>query len=271
VTPAGEFAAFVGSVPRREVRLPSGRSEVWDVGEGPPVLLLHGIAASRRLFFRLVPLLARSHRVVVPLLRGEDRGLRRIALEELLDDVAALLSSLELRKARLLGISFGGYLALAYGARNDPRVGQVVSQGGFARFPLRFPDRVAAALGPILPAEVGSAYFAWRTLRGRETRFLEEREKGLGTLNAAWCRKTPFPTLLARVRLMSREGIEPRLARIAVPVSLAHGAADSVVPAALFDRLRAAMPASRAVSFEGLGHTLCLSHPELLRDLLLGG
>ncbi|MGH7162115.1 MAG: alpha/beta fold hydrolase, partial [Planctomycetota bacterium] len=64
------FADFVGSVPSRRVALPWGECRVWDTGAGRPVVLLHGIAASRRVFFRLVPLLAARRRVVVPLLRG---------------------------------------------------------------------------------------------------------------------------------------------------------------------------------------------------------
>lgn len=268
MTAAEEFAAFLASTPRRAVELPFGATDVWDLGEGPPVLLLHGIAASRRLFFRLAPLLAERHRVIVPLLRGEERPVARMTLGETLDDVAALLERLDLREARLFGISYGGYLALAYSVRNDPRVASVIAQGGFARFPLRAGDRIAAALAPLVPGTLGSAYFAWRTLRGRETPFLEGSEPGLGALNAAWCRATPFRSLVARIRVMTRNDIGPALAAARAPATIVHGSRDAVVPPARFEELRRLLPAARAELWPDLGHTLALTHPARLAALV---
>jgi pimeloyl-ACP methyl ester carboxylesterase len=119
-----EFAFFVG-----RVRSTAG---AWDEGEGAPVVLLHGIAGGRRSFFRLVPLLAKRRRVVVPLLRGEERPEPRATMDDLLDQLAGLLERLDLKGVTLLGTSFGGFLALAYTARHDPRVEAVVVQGAFA-------------------------------------------------------------------------------------------------------------------------------------------
>ena len=39
-------------------------------GEGPPVLLVHGYPQNHRMWRRCVPMLARTHRVILPDLRG---------------------------------------------------------------------------------------------------------------------------------------------------------------------------------------------------------
>jgi pimeloyl-ACP methyl ester carboxylesterase len=265
---AVEFADFVGSVTSREVALPFGRTRVWDMGSGPPVVLLHGIAASRRLFFRLVPLLAARRRVVVPLLRGEDLPAPRVTYDDLCEDLRALLDALDLSGVALFGASFGGAVALAYAARNDPRVTSVAVQGAFLRYPLRPADRFAIALSPVLPDRLGSAYFAWRVLRGRENALLAARAPGLEQLHASWCAATPFSSLRARVRLVDGFDLAPLCESIRVPAALAAGALDRVVPPALFGRLRAALPSARAVVWEGVGHLAALTDPALVAALV---
>jgi pimeloyl-ACP methyl ester carboxylesterase len=48
------------------VSLPPGEVSYHDVGEGPAVVLLHGLLVDGSLWRAVVPLLARDHRVIVP-------------------------------------------------------------------------------------------------------------------------------------------------------------------------------------------------------------
>ena len=258
-----EFAEFVGSVPYREV----GKSQVWDLGEGPPIVLLHGIAAGRRVFFRAAPLLARRWRVVVPSLLGEDVPAPRATWPELLDDLAGLLDALELDGVTLLGSSFGGTIALRYGARRDPRVKRIVVQGTFARFSLRPFDRVMQALSSLLPARVGSAYFARRVRLGPENALLAEDAPGMERLMPAWSAKTPFATLRRRVKLITSMDLEAEMKRIDVPLTIARGDKDRVVPRFFFEQLAAARPDARHVEWKGVGHNVALTRPDLLAEL----
>lgn len=264
----GEFAAFAGAVPRRVLDLPFGRSNVWDLGSGRPVVLLHGIAGSRRIFFRVAPLLARARRVIVPLLRGEEEADPRAELETHLGDIAALLESLDLRDATLLGVSFGGYLTLAYAARGDPRVAAAVVQGAFASYRLRRADAWMLPLSRLLPSGLGSRYFAWRVFHGRENALLAQHAPGLETLNADWCAKTPFPTLRARTRLIARRDLADEARRIRIPLAAAQGDLDRVVPRSSFERLRALVPGCRAEVWPGVAHMATLTHPELFLPLV---
>lgn len=263
------FADFVGRVPKTVVALPGGEARVWDAGRGPPLVLLHGIAASRRVFFRVFEPLAEERRVLVPALRGEERGRRRLALDDLLDDIAGLLGALDLREATLFGFSFGGWLALAYGARRDPRVAGIVVQGGFARYPLRPADRFALAIGGLVPPSWASWYFRRRVLAGRENALLAACDPALAALSAEWQGRTPVATLRARTRLIAAVDLAPRLPSIAVPLTLLQGTLDPVVPRALHDRLRALCPGAGATLLDGAGHLAALTHPaELVRAVL---
>jgi 3-oxoadipate enol-lactonase len=267
VTLVDAFADFVGGVDHREVTLPWGETGVWEVGEGRPVVLLHGIAGSRRVFFRLVPLLARTRRVIVPLLRGEDIACPRVTLEGLLDDLAALLRALDLTETTLLGVSFGGALALAYGERRDPRVEDIVVQGAFATFRLRWTDRIALALSRLAPDALGARYFGWRVLRGPECRLLREHAPGLDVLVADWSAKTPFPTLRSRTHLIGRMDLDAAVRAIEVPLTVAQGEADRVVPRLYFEHLSRLRPDATRVLWPGVGHLAALSHPDAVAAL----
>jgi len=257
------FADFVGEVGHRTVTLPWGDCAVWELGSGPPLVLLHGITGSRRIFFRVAPLLAREYRVIVPFLRGEDVPAPRATLDDLLGDLAALLGGMQLANATLCGVSFGGALALAYGGRNDPRVARLIVQGGFAQFRLRRPDRIALAVSGLVPAGLGSLYLKRRVLHGPEIGLLREHAPGLERLVPEWSARTPFSTLRRRVRLIAGHDVSDRVRRIQAPLTLAHGSRDRVVPRLYQERLAALRPDARRVVWDGVGHLAPLTHPDL--------
>jgi len=259
-----EFADFIGSVPYREVDLPWGRAQVWDMGTGRPVVLLHGIVGGRRPFFRLVPLLAANRRVIVPPLRGEDVPFPRATWEDHLGDLAGLLEALDLRDVTLLGTSFGGAIVLGYGARSDPRVGEIRVQGAFKGFCLRPLDRMVHRLSYALPAAAGAAYVARRVRKGPEMDLLKEHAPGIEGLFPGWCAATPFATLRRRIALLHALDLSDAVRRIRVPLALLHGARDRVVPRSFFEDLRRLRPDASATLLEGPGHNIPLTHPQVL-------
>jgi pimeloyl-ACP methyl ester carboxylesterase len=265
-----EFADFVGSVPYREVSLPWGRTQVWDMGAGRPIVLLHGIAAGRRVFFRLAPLLAGSRRVVVPLLRGEERPDPHATFDAMLKDIGALLRALDLGDATLFGTSFGGALALGYGARSDPRVAEIRVQGTFVGFRLRPRDRLVHLLSYGAPASLGAHYFARRVRRGPEMELLAEHAPGIDGLFPRWCASTPFATLRRRIALLHALDLSDAVRSVPVPLAFLHGANDRVVPRAFFEELRRLRPDAAATLLDAAGHNLPLTHHGVLGTWLDG-
>ncbi len=111
----------------------------WPVavlGDGPPVLLLHGFDSSFLEFRRLAPLLARRHRLLIPDLHGfgfcprpEGRDYTPAAVLRHLD---ALLQELERRfpeqgeKLGLIGASMGGAVAVELARRHPGRFSRLL-------------------------------------------------------------------------------------------------------------------------------------------------
>lgn len=85
-----------------------------DQGSGEPLLLIHGAAASGLWFGDLVSQLARTHRVIVPDLRGLGRSARVEPLSRpqvWVEDLWSLLDSLGLDKVHVAGVSLGSRIA----------------------------------------------------------------------------------------------------------------------------------------------------------------
>jgi pimeloyl-ACP methyl ester carboxylesterase len=97
---------------------------------GTPLVLIHGGGSTIGTNFgRVLPLLARSRRVIAVEVQahGHTRDIDRpFTFEQDADDVAALLDSLHVPKADILGFSNGGTTALQIGIRHPAKVNRLV-------------------------------------------------------------------------------------------------------------------------------------------------
>jgi pimeloyl-ACP methyl ester carboxylesterase len=137
-------------VPKRQspsvaTRLPAGftekRANVDGVtisykvgGQGPAVVLLHGYAQTSHMWRPLMPLLAVSHTVIAPDLRGAGGSARPPAgydKKTLARDVHGLVRKLGHQRVTLVGHDIGLMVAYAYAAQYRGEVGKVVLMDAF--------------------------------------------------------------------------------------------------------------------------------------------
>lgn len=102
-------------------------------GEGAPIVLLHGLTATRRYVLQGSRMLARSgdHRVITYDARGHGEsgpapGPGAYEYDDLVFDLRALLDELELRRPVLAGSSMGAATAMALALAEPDRVGALV-------------------------------------------------------------------------------------------------------------------------------------------------
>ncbi|HKT84000.1 MAG TPA: alpha/beta hydrolase [Solirubrobacterales bacterium] len=99
-------------VTHRYVDLPSARLHVAEAGEGRPIVLLHGWPQHWWIWRKVIPDLARDHRLICPDLRGfgwSEAPSGRYEMAEFAADIVALLDALELEQVDLIGHDWGGY------------------------------------------------------------------------------------------------------------------------------------------------------------------
>lgn len=108
------------------------RLHVEERGAGDPLLLIHGFTGSVEAWGEpILSGLAAHHRVLAPDLVGHGRSSRphdprRYALDEVLSDLVEVLDAAGVERARWVGYSMGGRVALAAGILHPDRIGSLV-------------------------------------------------------------------------------------------------------------------------------------------------
>jgi pimeloyl-ACP methyl ester carboxylesterase len=240
--------------------------EYDDAGAGRPLVLLHAFPLSRAMWRPQLGELASDGRVIAPDLRGfggTSPFAGPPAVEQMADDVAALLDALEVREPVVVcGLSMGGYVALAFVRRHAARVAGLVladtraeadSPEGKANrdrliaFARAHPSR--DVIGQMLPKLLGE------TTRTRHPEVVEE-VRGVGSA------QTPEGISGGLAAMRDRPDATPLLGQVAVPALVVVGAEDVLTPPALAQALAAGLPDGRLAVVEGAGHLSSLEQPE---------
>lgn len=238
------------------------------VGEGPPLVLVPGMQGRWEWMAPTVEALARSFRVATFSLCGEPGAPQLGAdFDAHLAQVDAAITALGSAPAVLVGVSFGGWVAVRYAARQPSRVRTlvVVSTPGphfqlrpqAARWirhprlslpefvltsPLRFVPEVRAATGGAAPAARFIARHARRVLSAPMS----------------------APRAAARLRLALAIDFEDEARRVEAPTLVVTGedALDRIVPVASTREYATRIRGARVASLERTGHMGTITRPD---------
>jgi len=250
--------------------VPGARLYFEEAGRGPAVVLIHGGYLDHRLWDREFQWLARDYRVVRYDVRAHGLSRTEAGSWSDFEDLRALLDSLRIERAALVGHSLGGRIA--------------------ADFALAYPGRVSALvfMGPGLSgAPFGSdqirAYTAeMRQALGGQTFGPREFSRLIEVFAHWWCdgpSRAPSavdPAVRAKVlamlagseqrwRLGDGSELEPpawgRLREIRAPTLAVAGALDVVDILEIVDSIAAQVPGARRVVIQGAAHAVNLEKP----------
>lgn len=247
-----------------------------------PVVLLHPFAATAQVWRPVLPLLAERHEVLAPTLPGHGGGppfegpctLRRFA-----DRVEDQLDDLGVGTAHLVGSSWGGALAIELARRGRARSVVGLSPGGgwepggavarrLARIFTWLP-RIVRAADPQLERILARP----RVRRLALGAFVRHGERVDRDEAAAFVRSllgcTTIPGVVRELRghRMHLEALD----RVAVPVLLAWGEHDRILPArTCAHRLREGIPRVEFRALPGVGHLPMWDDPALVSATIDG-
>ena len=151
-----------GSVEREKIELSAGTIEYDDTGEGPALVLLHGLMMDASLWDGPIADLSADHRCVAPTLPlgAHRRGMRAdadLSLAGIARLVAEFLDRLDLRDVTLVGADTGGALVQLLMCDGDERVARVVlaSCDAFDNFPPGLTGKTLVLTGKLSPRMFG--------------------------------------------------------------------------------------------------------------------
>lgn len=241
-------------------------------GDGPPLFVLPGIASTYQIYSLLLNQLGSRFRTIIYDYPGEHAGdgarLKRISHDNLVDDLFGLIDHLNIGRAFLAGLSFGSTVALKMLHREPRRFPKAAVQGGFAFRYFSAAERLALALGRLIPGTVKRLPFHDLVLtynaRPEFPAILLDRWPFYVAQNG----KTPIRSFAHRVGLLITLDLRPMLPEIPTEVILIQGREDRVVPRRDFDLLEAGLPKAHGVIVPTAGHILHLTHAELEANLI---
>jgi pimeloyl-ACP methyl ester carboxylesterase len=254
---------------RQETRLHGRRISYLTAGEGPVLLLVHGIASDNETWRASLPLLARRARVIAPDLPGHGASGKApgdYSLGALASCLRDLLVKLGHERATLVGHSLGGGVAMQFSYMFPERAERLVliSSGGLGKSvsPLlraaTLPGAelaIAATIGPVT-ALGRAAGAAVRRVGLRIAPDLGEVGRGFATLADREGRAAFLDTLRSVVNFSGqRVDASDRLyLAVGMPTLLLWGEHDTIIPVAHGRRAQERMPGSRLVTFADSGH-----------------
>jgi pimeloyl-ACP methyl ester carboxylesterase len=250
------------------------------IGSGPPLVLLHGVAHRRQAWAPVVDLLAPHRELIMVDLPGHGESPPLLAdgkppVEALLESVTGLLDELGLDRPHVAGNSLGGRLALEAAAAGRAATATALSPAGFfrgrpdiayARAVFAVMQAAGQRLRPVTPALV-------RSTAGRALLFsavvnhpsLLTPEQASGDVAAFLAASEALGVVLARADQFTGE------IPADVPVTIAWGQRDRLLPRRQALVASARLPAARFVLLRGCGHVPMTDDPWQVASVLLLG
>jgi pimeloyl-ACP methyl ester carboxylesterase len=235
------------------------------VGSGKPLVLIHGFPLDHSTWNETAELLKNDFDLILPDLRGfgESSTVDSVyTMDDMADDLAALLDSLGVEKISLAGHSMGGYVALAFAAKYPARVGSLALVGSqtLADPPDRKEGRYKTAQqvgekGVNVVADAMTAKFSANEKTQNQIRPLILRQNKSGVMGALKA-------------MAERKDTTSSFAGFDFPVLLIHGGVDELIPVERAREAKIALPSARLIELPGVGHVPMMDAPEKTANAL---
>jgi 3-oxoadipate enol-lactonase len=245
----------------------------WEsTGAGEPVLMIMGLGLSGGAWWRTVPVLSRSLRVITFDNRGVGRSRGRhhsYTTEAMADDAVSVLDAAGVEQAHVYGFSLGGMVAQQLVLRHAERVRSIVlgathpggpravrpSDDVIAFFRRRATMSAEDAARASVPFNYGS-----RCRREHKDRIAEDIRRRL---------EHPFPEGAYRAQIVAAtlHNAYRRLKRIEAPTLVVHGREDRVVPVANAELLAEGIPRAALRILDDAGHLYSTERPEVDEEI----
>lgn len=241
-------------------------------GDGPPLVLIPGLAGGFELLGPLARLLARDFRVISYQLRGEDDCFairQRFTLADLVDDLGEFLDWMGLESPPVLGVSFGGVLALELAASIPHRLSKVIVQGVGSRFESGLLQQVAGMVLSRYPLPNDNPFVNqfFNLLFGGK-----QKPGPLVEFVVRQCWQTDQSVMAHRFQLAETFDLTRRLGRVRASTLVLSGDRDLLVSPDSLRELLLGLPRARHVAMPGSGHLAFATQPEkvaaAVRDFL---
>jgi pimeloyl-ACP methyl ester carboxylesterase len=260
------------------------RISTLTMGQGPDVLLIHGLGGTRASFMETAAALSTRYRVHAPDLPGFGASCKP-ALGSynagwFADIMLCLMDELGIERAHLVGNSMGGRIAIELGLNHPDRVGALALLCPAVAWIRRGFHPIVRLLRPefgFLPHHIRRSIVAaqfWSIFHDHDVidpamgdLMVDEFQRIYQSAGARYA----FLASARNIYLEApygRNGFYPRLAELRPPALFVWGSHDGLIPSGFSRYVRKWLPQAEQVIFQGCGHVPQVERPDEVNDLL---
>jgi pimeloyl-ACP methyl ester carboxylesterase len=260
---------------RREwVRREGARISFQRAGNGPPITLIQGLGLPGAMWRDFAAeLVAMGYSVTLPDNRGagySDLGRVPLRIEQMADDVAAVMMRAHLEPSVVVGISMGGMIAQHLALRHPQLVRGVhlvSTTPGLKSGKMAAPDTYRLLLKMFLRPKSTSLEDARKLLAHEvHTPRLPELFRRWDAVLAE--QPTSGKAFVAQLGAAARHEVGKKIGQLAMPVNIVSGNDDRLIPPQNSIALAERIPHARLKLVDQAGHLLPFEQPDALRESL---
>jgi pimeloyl-ACP methyl ester carboxylesterase len=263
----------------RSATVAGTRVNYVEIGSGPPLVFVHGLAGCWQNWLENIPHFARTHRVIAVDLPGfgeSELPLDDITIPGYGRFVDAFLGEIGVERAPLVGNSMGGFIAAEVAVSHPSRVDKLalVSAAGL----ITVPDRQLALAMRVAPLfHYGAARAIarrehWVRRRGLRRTFLYGVARHPELLQPELCYEIASgggkPGFLDAFSAVLDYDFRDRLSDVTRPTLIVWGRKDRIVPVDGADEYERLIPGSQKVILEDTGHVPMIERPHRFNRVL---
>ena len=254
------------------------RLHVTDLGEGSPIILIHGWPLSDAMYeYQYAALIKNGFRAIGITLRGfghSDKPYGKYDYDVFAQDIKVVMEELRIDNAVLGGFSFGGATVIRFASKyNNEHISKLALFGAAAPcevqrddFPYGLPIAVLNSLielnsanRPQLIQEFGKLFAATETAL----------PKGITDWLAGIQLQSSQYAMEQGLIMIRDSDLRADLGKITIPTAIFHGKLDKLCPFDLAEQLHDGIAYSKLVAFENSGHALFLEECQKFNDELI--
>lgn len=236
-----------------------GKFRYVERGDGPVILMLHGLFGALSNFRDVFDHFSENYRVVIPMLPIYELPVLETNIKNIASYVDDFLTFKGFDKVNLLGNSLGGHIALIYASRYSEHVNSIILTGSSGLY--------ESAMGDTYPKRGNYEYIEEKvkvTFYDPEMASKELVDECYDIVND----KSKALRILALAKSAIRHNVGKDLPDLKMPVCLIWGKNDTITPPQVAEEFQKLLPDAELFWIDKCGHAAMMEHPTEFNEIL---
>jgi pimeloyl-ACP methyl ester carboxylesterase len=236
-----------------------GKFDYVEVGEGEPLMLLHGLFGALSNFSDLIEHFRHTHKVIVPILPLYDLDLLHTTVKGLAKHVQQFIDHKGYDQIHLLGNSLGGHVGLVYILSHPEKIKTLTLTGSSGLF--------ENAMGDSYPKRGDYEYIRAKTAETFYDPAVATKEL-VDEVFEITNSRIKVIKIIALAKSAIRNNLGEELGQIKVPTLLIWGKNDKVTPPFVAEDFHKLIPNSELAFIDQCGHAPMMEVPKAFNEIL---